>query len=147
MSPKIIETDIVIAQGNKLVKGTHKSTFELTKEDYLTPRGDCIIAIKANKGVSSLSPSIKNLLRKNSTKVYILLVTDKGSFDIVKAQGSEKLKLTSNISLVIRKSSYIDGRTLAIKANKAAKDLNRELINDLRNPNTKLIVIIVAIQN
>jgi hypothetical protein len=39
--------------------------------------------------------------------------------------------------MVVRKSSYVDDRTLAISADKAAADLSRELVEKLRNPKQK----------
>jgi len=38
----------------------------------------------------------------------------------------------------VRKSSYVCSRTLAVKANKAAKDLSRRLVEELRNPRQKV---------
>jgi len=45
--------------------------------------------------------------------------------------------------MVIRKSDYIDARTLAINSNKAAKDIKRELVELLRNPETLVTVELV----
>jgi hypothetical protein len=42
--------------------------------------------------------------------------------------------LTDPADLVVRKSDYVCGRTLAILADKAAKDLSRKLVEKLRNP-------------
>ncbi|HIP75502.1 MAG TPA: DUF371 domain-containing protein, partial [Thermococcus paralvinellae] len=42
--------EIIHCYGHENIKATHKSTLEITKEDFLTPRGDCIICIKADKG-------------------------------------------------------------------------------------------------
>jgi hypothetical protein len=39
--------------------------------------------------------------------------------------------------MVVRKSSYIDNRTLAVNADKAACDLSRELVKKLQKPQQK----------
>jgi hypothetical protein len=39
--------------------------------------------------------------------------------------------------MVVRKSSYIDDRTLAVNADKAAADLPRKLVEKLQNPKQK----------
>ncbi len=129
------------AYGHPLVKATHYSTLEITKEDYLTERGTCIIAVKSEKACNDLPEYIKNLIKKDNTEIHIILEVN-GIKDIIKAYGSNKLTLTSNKSIVIRKSTYIDDRTLAIKADKAAKDINRKMIQKLKNPKTTLKITI-----
>ena len=61
------------------------------------------------------------------------------------ARGSEKLELSDTRRIIVRKSRYIESATLGIEANKAARDLSRELIASLRNPNTKLVAKLIAI--
>ncbi|RLF17024.1 MAG: DUF371 domain-containing protein, partial [Thermoprotei archaeon] len=34
----------IIAWGHPNIRALHRSTMEITKEPYVTPRGDCIIA-------------------------------------------------------------------------------------------------------
>jgi len=131
------------AYGHPNIKATHKTTFEITKENYLTEKGDCIIAIKAEKACKDLPEKLKQLIKTDQTKITIELEAN-GEKEIIHAQGSKNLKLTSPTSIVIRKSTYIDERTLAIKANKAAKDINKKLINKLKNPNTQLTIKITA---
>jgi hypothetical protein len=129
------------AYGHKNIKALHKSTLEITKEDTLTPRGDCIIAVRSEHSCYDLPDSLKKLIRTNNIKIKIILeVADLR--DIILGYGSKKLKLLSEKSIVIRKSNYIDGRTLMINANKAARDIDRRIINKLRDPNEKIKIII-----
>jgi hypothetical protein len=44
--------------------------------------------------------------------------------------------------MVIRKTEFSDQRTFAIKADKAAKDIKRELVARMRNPNAVLHICI-----
>jgi hypothetical protein len=39
--------------------------------------------------------------------------------------------------MVVRKSDYTSSRTLAVHADKAAKDISRELVEKLKNPAQK----------
>ena len=134
--------ETIICYGHKNVKATHRSTLEITKEDYLTPRGDCIICIKANKGLKELSDEIKEAL-KSGKKVKIRITAD-DIVDELEAVGDERLTFENEISMVIRKSEYVDGRTLAIRANKAARDIKRELVEKLKNPEQRVVVEIIA---
>ncbi|MEM7819116.1 MAG: DUF371 domain-containing protein, partial [Candidatus Aenigmatarchaeota archaeon] len=52
------------------------------------------------------------------------------------------LKLSHAEDIVVRKSDFIDNRTLAILANKAACDLKRELVEKLKNPETEIKITI-----
>ena len=134
--------ETIICYGHKNVKATHRSTLEITKEDYLTPRGDCILCIKANKGLKELSDEIKEAL-KSGKKVKIRITAD-DIVDEVEAVGDGKLTFENEISMVIRKSEYVDGRTLAIRANKAARDIKRELVEKLKNPEQRVVVEIIV---
>jgi len=133
--------EIIHCYGHENIKATHKSTLEITKEDFLTPRGDCIICIKADKGLKELNEEFKRAL-KSGKKVRIRIIVDDLVDEIV-ASGDERLTFENDVSMVIRKSSYIDGRTLAIKANKAAKDIDRKIIEKLKNPNQKAIIELI----
>lgn len=134
--------ETIICYGHENVRATHRSTLEITKEDYLTPRGDCIICIKATKSLKELSDELKEALKKGA-KIKIRIIVD-DIVDELEAFGDERLSFESDVSMVIRKSDYVDGRTLAIRANKAAKDINRELVEKLKNPGQKVIVELIV---
>ena len=134
--------ETIVCYGHENVKATHRSTLEITKEDYLTPRGDCIICIKASKALRDLDEKIKEAL-KSGKKVKIRIIVD-GIVDELEAFGDSRLSFESDFSMVIRKSDYVDGRTLAIKANKAAKDIKRELIEKLKNPGQRAVVELIV---
>ncbi|OYT27415.1 MAG: hypothetical protein B6U97_01700 [Candidatus Altiarchaeales archaeon ex4484_96] len=119
------------ASGHPNVCAKHKTTLELTTDDYLTPRGDCIIAIKADKSLKQLPDMLLDKLRKNESRIKLLIECN-GVQDEVFAWGSADLILNHPADMVVRKSDFICPRTLAIKANKAAADLKRELVGELR---------------
>ena len=133
--------EVIHCKGHKNVRATHRSTLEITTEDFLTPRGDCIICVSADKALKDLSEEFKEALRKGS-KLRIVIKAGNLRDELI-AHGSPELKLESPVSMVIRKSDYIDGRTLAIRANKSARDLRRELVELLKNPETEAVVELI----
>ena len=139
---KIIET--ILAKGHKNITATHKTTFEITKEKSLTERGNCIIAVSANKAMPDLRSEFKEALKNEDAELIIEIKAGKIR-EIVRAHGSLQLQLTHPTDMVIRKSSYICNRTLAIKADKAAADLSRELVEKLRNPRQYVEIKLIAI--
>jgi hypothetical protein len=120
----------IVTRGHPNVSANHKTTIEITKEDFLTPRGDCIIGVSSNKACADLSKEVRKALKRGK-KVRIVLECGRVR-DTVTARGNPLLTLDDNTSIVIRKSGHIDGRTLCIRADKAAADLDRELIEELK---------------
>ena len=134
-SPRGELVEVIRCRGHENVKAIHRSTLEFTKEDYLTPRGDCIICVSADKGINDLSEEFKRALREGRKLVIRIRVGE--LVDEVIAWGSPDLILDHPHSMVVRKSTYIDSRTLAIRANKAAKGIDRKIVEMLKNPETE----------
>ncbi|WP_457742366.1 DUF371 domain-containing protein [Thermococcus sp.] len=133
--------EVINCRGHENVRATHRSTLEITTEDFLTPRGDCIICVSADKALKDLNEKFKKALKRGAR---LRIVIRAGNLsDELTAHGSPKLTLKSPISMVIRKSDYIDDRTLAIRASKSARDLNRELVKLLKNPETEVTVELI----
>ncbi|MDH5734464.1 MAG: DUF371 domain-containing protein [Candidatus Bathyarchaeota archaeon] len=130
-------TEIILAYGHENIQDTHKSTLEITKEAELSKKGDCIIAVSANKAATDLPPEFKENLRKKNEKMTIVIEAGE-VVEVVNAIGSPQLILTHPTDIVVRKSSYVCSRTLAIQADKAALDLSRKLVEKLRNPKQKV---------
>jgi len=131
------------AFGHSLVRATHKTTFEVTREDHLTERGDCIIAVKADKAARDLSERFRDIARRPNAEIIIIIEAN-GERDVVRAYGSPRLTLTHSMDIVVRKSSYVCARTVAIGADKAACNLSRKLIEKLRNPHQEVRIILSA---
>ena len=127
-------------KGHKNITSMHKSTLEFTTDKELTLNGDCIIGLDSETTLEKLPKDIKNKLLTDNSKITIILKTTNHS-DIIKGEGSSKLILNHPTDMVCRKSNYICDRTLLINADKAAKDIDRNLINDLKNGNDLIITI------
>jgi hypothetical protein len=126
-------TEIIFAYGHENIQATHGSTFQITKDARLSEKGDCVIAVSADKSMADLSPEFKENSRRENTRIVILIETEEEA-EAVNAFGSQRLTLTHPRDIVVRKSDYICSRTLAIQADKAACDLSRKLVEKLRNP-------------
>jgi len=136
-------TEVIQAYGHKNIQALHKSTFEITKEKWISKRGDCIIAVSADKGFNELSEKFKTLMRNKNALLVITIEVD-DFMEVVKAYGNPLLSFTHPTDMVVRKSGYICGRTLAIHADKAACDLSRSLICALKNPRQRVEITLTA---
>lgn len=136
-------TEIILGYGHENIQATHKTTFEITKEAQLSRRGDCIIAVSADKTMTDFSSEFKENLHKEKAKTMILIEAGDAA-EVVNAFGSPRLILTHPTDMVVRKSNYICNRTLAIQADKAACDLSRKLAEKLRNPKQKVKITLTV---
>ena len=128
------------ARGHENILSTHRTTIEITKDKNLTKRGDCIIGINASKACNDLTEELKILI-KNGTKFKIILKADEMQ-DYFYGYGNRNLRLLDKNDMVFRKSDFICDRTVLINCSKSSVEINRDLTKTLRNPNSKLSIII-----
>ena len=126
----------IIAWGHPSITATNDMMIKITKGDKPLDERDSIIAVKANKSCKDLDELFKDYL-KFGKKIKITISVD-GIQDTVKAFGSPALELTNKKNIVITKSDFIDGRTLAILADKAVCNLKKELTSKLKKSKTKI---------
>ncbi len=129
------QTETVLFRGHPMVRSLHPTTIEVTTEEHLTPRGDCIIGVGASKGCAQLSETLKHALRREGSRVTFGLRAGEERFEFT-AQGDPGLSLSHTSDMVIRKSRFVSDRTLAVGASSAAKDIPRQLVANLRDPRT-----------
>jgi len=115
-----------------MVRSLHPTTIEITTEEHLTEKGDCIIGVRAAKGCSQLSETLKTALRSEQARVTIRLLVDNESFELT-AEGDKGLELSHPHDIVIRRSRFVSGRTLAVGASAAARDIPRSIVTKLKN--------------
>ena len=135
--------EVIKAYGHPNIRATHRSTLEITKEESLTPRGDCIIAVKADKGLYELSDEFKRVVGREGSKIKLIIEVG-GLKEEITGFGSPKLTLSHPTDIVCRKSSYTCDRTLMIKANKAAMDIDRKIVKKLKNPDVQVKITLIA---
>ena len=135
--------EVFFGYGHENMQATHKTTLEFTRDMHLSKRGDCIVAVAADKALADLTAEFKENLRKPNAKLTITIEAD-GTTEQVTAEGSPQLTLKHPTDMVIRKSGYVCSRTLAVHADKAACDLSRDLVEKLKNPEQKVKVTLAV---
>ena len=125
------------AFGHENVIGDHKTTLEITSEEFLTSRGTCIIGIRSDLTLDRLDDTIKSLARLPSTKIQ-LKVRAGGISDIITGHGSAGISYEDTLSMVARTSDFECPRTLMVGADKAASDIDRNLVELLKDPEVEL---------
>lgn len=128
------------AQGHKNVTSKHKSTFEITTDENLTLKGDCIIGVKSKTTLNDIPEEIRKEIQTDNREIRIILESENYNDEII-GYGSSKLTLNHPTDMVCRKSDFTCNRTLIINANKAAKDLDENLINELKQSSKLKITI------
>lgn len=129
--------DYLDARGHPLIAATHPTTFEVTKESWMTGRGTCIVGVKASKAAFDLSEDFKRMASTDGSRIKVVLEVD-GVREEAHGMGCSKLGFTDDRSLVARKSGFTCGRTLMVRSDKAAADLSRSLISMLKSPSARL---------
>jgi hypothetical protein len=119
--------ETVRARGHDNVAATHGSTFEVTTDDWLTPAGDCIVGVAADRAPADFAPAFVDACRDRAATVTLTLRAD-GHETCVRARGHPDLTFASDRSLVVRTSDHVDDRTVAVAADAAAADLDRGLV-------------------
>jgi len=131
------------AKGDRGISAKHRTTLEITREIVKTKRGDCIVAAQSEIGLSGLSSELKAAASKEDAKIT-LVVESNGYSEKIVGKGSSSLTFADENEMVIRKSGYVCGRTLMIHADKAAIDLDRKLIGELRKEGSLIRVTITV---
>lgn len=120
----------VRARGHENVSAMHESTFELTIDEYLTPAGDCILGIEADRSPSDFDSSFVQACQDASATIEAIFEAG-GHTDRITGRGDPSLTFENERSLVGRTSTYVDDRTIMVEADKAASDLDRDLVEAL----------------
>jgi hypothetical protein len=133
----------IIFYGHRNVQSLHARTIEITRDPNLTLRGDCIIGVRANKSCWNISDKLQRILKDDNSYITIDIIVGNKSFKM-NASGDRRLLLLSKHDIVIRKSSFICERTVAIRCDKASCDIPRDMILSLQNPETKGVLAITV---
>lgn len=126
----------IIAFGHANVSCIHNSTIEITKENYLTDRGTCVLGINSSKACSDLDLKLKHQIWDGAKINVEIQVED--FYDNFYGFGSKLLPLSHELDLVFRKSDFICDRTVLINCSKSSSDLNRNLVKSLASSNKEI---------
>ena len=129
--------------GHRNITAKHKTTFEFTKDEELSLKGDCIIGVRSDFSLPLLKGFVKSL--GNNKKITITIEAINNSSNnknkikwdykkfIEKINCEINPDFNSDKEMVIRKGDFISERTFAIKADKAACDINKRLAAHLKS--------------
>lgn len=120
----------VTAAGHENVSAAHESTFEVTTDDYLTPAGDCILGIEADRAPSDFSEDFVAACQDADATITATIETADHRVTVT-GRGDPDLTFENDRSMVGRTSTYIDDRTIMVGADAAAVDLDRDLVDAL----------------
>ena len=130
------------AKGHYNVTSKHKSTFEVTMDKEIGIRADCIVGVASEAKLEDFPDELLDAIKNENTVIKVQLETE-NAFDEIKGYGHPELELDHPTDMVCRKSDFKCSRTLMIKSNKAAVDLKKELVNDLKEGKDLKVKIIV----
>jgi hypothetical protein len=141
-----VVTETILAYGHEDIQANHTTTLEITKDNYVSRKGDCIIAVAADKALTDLGLQFRQSLCNKHAELIVLIEAGEAA-EVVKASGSSLLILAHPTDIVIRKSDYICSRTLAINADRSAADLSRKLVDRLKNRDQKVKITLTVDSN
>jgi hypothetical protein len=119
--------ETVRCRGHEHVSAEHGSTFEVTTDDWLTPAGDCILAVEADRAPADFDEGFVEACRDEAATITAVLEAG-GHRAVVEGRGDPRLTFDSDRSAVGRTSDYVDDRTVMVDADAAAADLDRTLV-------------------
>ena len=118
---------VVRAGGHENVTAEHGSTFEVTSDDWLTPAGDCILAVEADAVPAEFDGAFVAACRSPEATITATLRAG-GHEQVIEGRGHPGLTFDGDRSMVVRTSEYVDDRTVMVGADAAAADLDRGLV-------------------
>jgi uncharacterized protein len=136
MAGTIMVQDDVTFYGHPNVRSLHAKTIEITKDEHLTPRGDCIIGVRANKACADLDEALKHRLKSNSVVVKIEVIVGNESF-LITGMGDHRLTMLNSQDIVIRRTNFACPRTISVLCNKASSEVPRTIVERLQDRDAK----------
>ena len=122
--------------GHPNVQSLHAKTIEITKDEHLTLRGDCIIGVRASKACADLDESLKRRLSAKDSLVKMEIMVGSESFTFA-GMGDDRLTLQNPHDIVIRKTTFVCPRTMSVRSDKASLDVPRKLVKLLQDKEAK----------
>ena len=132
-----------LARGHGNILALHETTVMTTRESNLSRRGDCVVAVSAEKGLSDLSPEIKEAARRPGAIIILTLRVGGEAFN-VRGVGHPSLTYADQNDMVARKSGYVCDRTLMVHSDRAACDMPRTIVDKLRDQNASVEITVTV---
>jgi len=136
--------EMVHGKGHRNIKATHPTTIAITRDAEIGETGDCFILVSADKSPRMFSEEFKNLARK-PTRINVRIIVG-NLVDEFYCYGDPALTFNDDCTMVFRKSSYICDKTVGIRSNKSAIDIDRRIIEKLREGSEALVELKIDLQ-
>jgi len=130
----MLQDEITFRHSN--VQSLHTKTVEITRDEHLTPRGDCIIGVRASKACADLGEPLKRRLRANDSIVKMEIMVCGETFTMA-GSGDERLSMLNAHDIVVRKTNFACPRTVSVRCDKASSDVPRKMVKLLQDSNAK----------
>ncbi|MEM3712049.1 MAG: DUF371 domain-containing protein [Thermoproteota archaeon] len=124
----VIET--VRGKGHRNIRATHTTTLAITRDAEIERTGDCFLLVSADKSPRTLSDGFKNAARK-PVKIIVKVIVGE-LVDEFYCYGDPALTFRDDSTMVFRKSAYICDKTVGIKSSKSAIDIDRRIVEKLK---------------
>lgn len=131
------------AWGDPLITAVHRTTIEITKERMRSLRGDCVVATRSELALRDLPEDFKRMAKAEKARIGLIIQAEDLSEEVW-GWGHPSLSFESEKEMVARKSGYICGRTLMIHSDKAAVDLDREIVKKLKKRDTRITLTLIV---
>jgi hypothetical protein len=122
--------EVVHARGHENVSAEHTSTFEVTSDDYLTPAGDCILAIEGDRTPADFDDKFVSACQQSDSTIVATIEVGEHT-ETIEGRGHPDLTFENDRSLVGRTSEYVDDRTVMVDADNPALGIDREMVEAL----------------
>lgn len=119
--------EVVHASGHEHVRAEHTSTFEVTTDDWLTPAGDCIVAVDADRAPADFADEFVAACQSADATITAEIAVGEHGQTVV-GSGHPDLTFESDRSAVARTSDYVDERTVMTDADSPALGIDREMV-------------------
>ncbi len=129
-------TERIRARGHEHVTAEHQSTIEVTTDDWLTPAGDCIVGIEADRTPADFDEAFVDACQSAEATITAEFAVDADEdslTDTIVGRGDPELTFAGDRSSVGRTSDHTDDRTVFVGAAGAAADLDRDVVDALSN--------------
>lgn len=129
------------ARGHRNIRATHERTVEVTREPHLTTRGDCIVAVAAERGLGDMPEEMRGAARSPEAIISLTIKVGDAAFTTT-GRGDPDLTWDHPTDMVARVSGYVCPRTLMVCADKATIHMPRPMVQLLKNPEAVVTVTV-----
>ena len=133
---------VFYARGDPRITALHPTTLEITREEIKSDYGDCVVATSAEVGLAGLPEELKRAARQGAEMV--MMIEAGGLVERVRGRGHPSLTFSSESEMVLRRSQYVCERTLMVSSDKAAVDLERALVEQLKKQDNHIKITLIV---